>query len=270
MPSFQYCLNTSTIKPAPLLEKITIAGAVGYSAIELWHEDIDAFLAGGGTLAEIKSALHDNNLTLPTTIYLKGWFEATDADRASVFDECKRRMHQAAELGALHVIAGPPPGQADHVLGAKNYREILEIGKQIGVKPALEYLGFVDEFNSIEKALDVLARADHPEGSIVHDPFHIFRGGGSFESVGRLDPRQIAIFHFNDAPATPPREEQHDKDRVLPGDGHLDLKHLIGLLKKVGYDRWLSLELFSEDLWKQDLREVAHVGLEKMKAVAEG
>ena len=42
------------------------------------------------------------------------------------------------------------------------------------------------------------------------------------------------------------------------------------LLRDVGYDRWLSLELFREDLWEQDPEAVAREGLEKMKAVAEG
>ena len=80
---------------------------------------------------------------------------------------------------------------------------------------------------------------------------------------------EIAVFHFNDAPAFPPREQQHDKDRVMPGDGHLDLKRLLNHLRSIGYNRWLSLELFREDLWADDPRDVARVGLEKMQQVAE-
>ena len=34
MSEFLYCLNTSTIRPTPLLEKIRIAGEAGYTAIE--------------------------------------------------------------------------------------------------------------------------------------------------------------------------------------------------------------------------------------------
>jgi sugar phosphate isomerase/epimerase len=103
----------------------------------------------------------------------------------------------------------------------------------------------------------------------VHDPFHIFRGGGSIESIGKLKPEQIAIFHFNDAPVHPPRARQSDADRVMPGDGHLDLKRILQLLRQIGYNRWLSLELFREDLWAKNPRDVAREGLEKMRAVAE-
>jgi sugar phosphate isomerase/epimerase len=76
--------------------------------------------------------------------------------------------------------------------------------------------------------------------------------------------------HFNDTPVSPPREKQHDKNRVYPGEGHLNLKRELDLLRKIGYDRWLSLELFREDLWARNPLEVARTGLEKMRAVAEG
>ena len=40
-------------------------------------------------------------------------------------------------------------------------------------------------------------------------------------------------------------------------------------VQQVGYGRWLSLELLREDLWARDPLEVALVGLDKMRAVAE-
>ena len=56
MSTFHYCLNSSTIRPAPLLEKIRIAGTVGYAAIELWNDDLDAHLQAGGSLGEVRQA----------------------------------------------------------------------------------------------------------------------------------------------------------------------------------------------------------------------
>ena len=59
MASFQYCLNSSTIKPTPILDKIRIAAKAGYEGIELWHDDIDLYLQSGGQLADIRKALDD-------------------------------------------------------------------------------------------------------------------------------------------------------------------------------------------------------------------
>ena len=68
---------------------------------------------------------------------------------------------------------------------------------------------------------------------------------------------KIAVFHFNDAPASPPRAEQTDADRVYPGDGILDLKAMIDVLKEADYQGVISLELFNPSYWEEDPREVA-------------
>lgn len=269
MTNLKYSLNASTIRPTPILDKIRIAGETGYAAIELWHDEIDEHIAQGGSIGDLKCALADQGLAVPTTIYLAGWFETTGEEHGNALDECKRRMEQAVELAAPYIIAGPPGGQADYELGAANYRELLEVGEQIGVKPAMEFLGFVDQLNTIEDALEVMTRAGRADVTTVLDPFHIFRGGGSVESIAKLTGEQVAVSHFNDVVNEPPREQQHDKDRVMPGDGVFDLKRYLELLAQIGYEGYLSLELFREDLWQQDPREVASVGLDKMKAVVE-
>ncbi len=270
MAAFSYCLNASTIRPTPILDKIRIAGEVGYTAIELWHDEIEAFVAAGRPLGDIKKALSDAGLALPTTIYLRGWCDTTGAEHTAGLDECKRRLQTASDLGATYSIASPAGGKVDVSLAAKNYRELVDIGLSFGVKPAMEYLGFVEQINTIESALEIMTLSGHPQATIIVDPFHNFRGGGSFESLSKLKGSQIAISHFNDTPASPPRLEQHDHSRVLPGEGHLNLKQWVGLLKQIGYNRWLSLELFNEVLWAQDPTEVARRGLETMREVAEG
>ena len=44
----KYCLNTSTIKPQALLDKIRLAGEAGYDGIELWLNDVLEHVARGG------------------------------------------------------------------------------------------------------------------------------------------------------------------------------------------------------------------------------
>jgi sugar phosphate isomerase/epimerase len=269
MADFIYCLNSSTIMPTPILEKIRIAGQTGYAAIELWHSDIDAHLATGSSLVDVRNAVADYGLEVPTTIFLKGWWDTVGAVYESAMDETKRRLEQAREVGATYAIGGPPLGPVDFEVGAANYRRLLEMGSEFGVKPVMEYLGFSEEVNSIEAALRVMQGSGHPDATTVLDPFHCFRGGGSIETIAQLTPAQIAISHFNDSPGSPPRELQQDCDRVMPGDGIVDLKRFCDLLRQTGYNRWLSLELFNRSYWAMDAEEVAREGLEKMRAAAE-
>ena len=51
---------------------------------------------------------------------------------------------------------------------------------------------------------------------------------------------------------------------------HLDLRFYCDQLTAIGYDRFLSLELFRKDLWDTDPLLVARLGLQKMKEVVEG
>ena len=78
---------------------------------------------------------------------------------------------------------------------------------------------------------------------------------------------KIAVFHFNDAPAEPAREEQTDADRVYPGDGILDLGQMIAIVKDAGYSGVISLELFNPNYWEQDPARSRSDWLEKMQVI---
>lgn len=235
----------------------------GFGAIELWFSDVDAHLAAGGSLTNLRDALDAMGLEVPTLIYFSGWFDCDDAQWPQIQEDCARRMEQAAQLGASRLICSPPAGPADLALGAQRYRELLDLGDTIGVAPIFEFLGFVKRYCTIDSALEVLTRAGG--GTTVVDPFHLIRGGDTLDSISHLTGAQIAISHFNDTVAHPPPMEQHDGDRVMPGDGCLDLHRYCELLRGTGYRGWLSLELFRPDLWARDPLEVAREGRRKMQ-----
>lgn len=268
MKALHYCLNMSTIRGTPVMEQIQIASDAGYDAVELWFEDTDVYKAGGGRYIDIFRAVDDLGMEVASMIYCDGWFDCAEEDWPRVKDGLDRRMSQAPALGARQIIFSPPAGRADVATGARRYAELLELSKVIGGRPVFEFLGFVEQYNTIESALEVLELAGG--GEMVLDPFHIFRGGGSVESVAKLRPEQIAVSHFNDIVTSVPREQQGDGDRVMPGDGTFDLRRYCDLLRGTGYRGYLSLELFREDLWARDPREVARIGLEKMREVVEG
>lgn len=283
MADFILCFNTSTIRPQPLLEKIRIAGKTGWQAIELWFDDVSNFCQQGGSLAQIKNALAEHGLRVATMIALKGWAdggeeiiwdtqEPASLDRIErvmeleeAWGECDRRLELAAELGAKFVIASPPREQADLGRMAERYRELLELGGQYGVRPAMEFLGFVQSCYRVEHAWEIVQRSGRDDATLVLDPFHIFRGGGAIEDIAPVPAEKIAIVHFNDVVAGIPREQQTDSDRVMPGDGVFDLARFVRVLRDKGYQGCISLELFNPVLWQQDPSEVSRLGLEKVR-----
>jgi sugar phosphate isomerase/epimerase len=58
---------------------------------------------------------------------------------------------------------------------------------------------------------------------------------------------RIVHVHLNDAPDKP-RDEQIDMERLLPGEGIIDLKGFLTALKNVGYQDYMGLETFGKVL----------------------
>ncbi len=270
MSDFVYCLNTSTIRPTPLLKKIKLAGRAGFTAIEPWNDEITAYISDGGSIAELKSALDDNGLKVVSVIALHSWITTEGDAYQAVLDDCCRRMEQAAALASPYIVASPPQEVVDLNHAAKRYAELLEIGREVGIKPSMEFLGFVDGIKNVQSALTIAERANHPNATVVADVFHMIRGGGTVDDLLLLKGSQLACFHINDVPAQPDPLTQCDGDRVLPGEGIADLPRVIANLRKIGYSGPLSLELFNEKLWESDPADVIQRGLDRVRQYVEG
>ena len=262
---FQYCLNTSTIRPVPLLDKIHFAGKARFRAIELWTDDIDNFLDEGGSITDIRRALDDNGLQVPTVIALHSWLGTSKSEHILALTEARRRMDQAAKIGASGIIASPALEKCDLSRAGEQYRELIDIGINMGVLPAMEFLGFVGSVYTISQAWQIARDADHPEARIVMDPFHILRGGGSLEEIPMVPGNRVAIWHWNDVPKTPPISQQTDGDRIMPGDGVGPLRNIEKLIIESGYEGYVSLELFNDRWWKENPAKTVKIGMEKMQ-----
>lgn len=265
MSDFTYCLNTSTIRSTPLLDKIRIAGAAGYQGIEPWNDEISDYLRDGGTLADLKSALADAGLKVVSVIALHGWVTAEGDEQRRVLNDCRRRMDQAAYLGSPSIVASPPMGVVDLGRAAERFGELVRLGRQAGVAPAMEFLGFVDGVKDVDSAWSIAENCGEPGAKVVADVFHMIRGGGSVDDLLKLPGDRISCFHINDVPASPDPLTQTDADRVMVGEGVADLPRAIANLRAIGYRGPLSLELFNPALWAQDPAEVVRVGLERIK-----
>lgn len=265
MPGFTCCLNTSTIRPTPLLDKVRIAGAAGFDAIEPWNDEITDYLAQGGTIEELQTAIGDAGLRVVSMIALGGWITAEGMEYDRVLEDCRRRMDQAVALGSPYIVASPPDEVVNLERASGRYRELLELGRSIGVKPSMEFLGFVQGIRNVAAAWAIAAGTGDPDATIVADVFHMMRGGGTVDDLLMIDGRRMAIFHINDLPPVPPPTEQTDGDRVMLGAGIADLSRTLKNLAEIGYSGPLSLELFNPELWDQDPLDVARRGRDRLR-----
>jgi len=270
MGDFIYCLNTSTIRPIPLLEKIRIAGRAGYQAIEPWNDEITTYLNDGGTISELKKSLNDAGLGVVSVIALHGWITASPAEYSAVLDDCRRRMEQALEIGSPSIVASPPQEVVDLDRATRRFGDLLDMGKRIGVLPSMEFLGFVDGIKNVAGAWAIASGTGDPQAKIVADVFHMIRGGGSVDDLLLVPGDRMSCFHINDLPAHPDPLIQRDGDRVMVGEGIADLPRVIANLRAIKYRGPISLELFNPALWAKDPYEVVKMGLDRIRSLVEG
>jgi sugar phosphate isomerase/epimerase len=63
--------------------------------------------------------------------------------------------------------------------------------------------------------------------------------------------------HVDDMRDKPAELSNCNSDRVLPGQGILDLRALFGRLEEHGYRGLYSIEMFSEELWAMPAEQAA-------------
>lgn len=258
-------LNASTIKPTPLLDKIRVAGEAGYDGIELWATEIYQHVGRGGEVSDVEKALADHGLEVPCFIAVRNWGETVDWEYQLVLDEARRRFELAARLGSPLMVCTPPMLDAGISQLHEGYKDLLQIGRETGVRAVLEYISFFKSLNNVADTVTVLDRTNDPDACTILDAFHNWNNSTTMDDLRALPLERIAHYHIDDAHPDKPSGSQTDPDRVMLGEGQIDLAAEIQILKEKGYDKWISLELFNAELWEKDPLEVAKTGLEKMR-----
>jgi len=260
-------LNTSTIRPVPLTEKIEAAAKAGYDAIELWINEIEKYEQDGGKPEELGALIKSKGLYIPNVIGLWDCMPMDEEAFSASLNATKNRMRLSAAAGSKHVAAIPVPDREDFDLktGIKRYKELLKIGREeYGIIVAFEFVGFFKGIHRMGQAAGIALDTDDPDACLIMDSFHLYRGGSGFKGIKHLNGTFIADFHINDVPAEPARETLRDKHRIYPGDGILPLVQLLKDLKDIGYQGPLSLEIFNEEEYKKDPLLVARTGKQKI------
>ncbi|SDM80674.1 Sugar phosphate isomerase/epimerase [Daejeonella rubra] len=259
------CLDTATIRPASLKDKVKIAAKAGYDAIEPWDGELQKFEAEGGSLKDLGKEIKDLGLFVPSVIGLWNALPPTKDLWESSLKDTRNRMRMAADIGAEHIQTIPNTVGENYSQKwvADRYRDIIEIGiNEFKIYPALVFVKYFP-VKTLGQAAGIAMDANHPHAMIIPDVYHMYISEGGFEAIKLLRGEMIAIFQFNDAPASPALAQLNDEHRVYPGDGILPLEQIFKDLKGTGFKGCVSLEIYNPEYWKGDLQKVAETGLRK-------
>lgn len=271
---FSYCLNTSTIRNegVSVIDAIGIAADAGYEGIEPWVAEIDEWVAGGGSLFEIRDRAVDRGIQIVNLIAFFEWSVPEDEERAKGLEEARRCFDMADALNCTYVAA-PPFGIRDRDVDlfsvARRYGELMDEVAGFQAKPLLEFWGIAQTLGTLGEALLVAAECGRPNTVLLADVYHMYKGSGHFHGLEHLGPGKLGLVHVNDYPASPNRDTITDADRVYPGDGLAPWAEIVAGFENAGYEGMLSLELFNPSYWAKGSVVVAEEGLAKLKACVE-
>ena len=267
----KYCMNTSTIREQALSlpDTFDLLADCGYDGVEPWVKELDAYTAAGGQLSDLRKLAEDRGLDIVDLIGFFKWSSDDDAERAEALEEARRCLDMAAQLGSTYV-ATPPMGWIDKGgldlwKAVDRYRAVLDIGREYGVVPILEFWGPAQSLGHLGEALMVVTECAYDEACLLADIYHMHKKGTPHASLKHCGPSTIGLVHMNDYPADPPRATISDADRVMPGAGVANWAEIFAALKAANYQGHLSLELFNQQLWQEDPKKVAADGIAAMK-----
>jgi 4-hydroxyphenylpyruvate dioxygenase len=121
---------------------------------------------------------------------------------------------------------------------------------------------------SVRSARAVVTAANHPRVGILFDPAHFHCTTSKLEDLTEPVVKKILHVHVDDMRDKPGELSHCNADRVLPLEGTLDLRQMLGRLEQHGYQGIFSIELFNEEIWQLPASKAAILCYGAMKNLA--
>ena len=271
----EIALNGATTMKANLETDIRAASEAGFDSLEIWASKLRAFLELHNSAA-LNDLFATHNLKPYSINSIERITFRDAAAHRSLLLECENLCRIAEDIRCPYIVVVPsprPPGTSPSEVIEESRRVLNELGgiaAKRGVGLAFEFLGQSDcSVQTLALADEIVRTVDQPNVGLVIDSFHFYAGGSSIESIDVLDPARLFIFHINDAEDLP-RDQLEDRHRLLPGLGILPLKQIVAALRRIGYDRVVSVEIFRPEYWERDPFELASEARAAVERVLEG
>jgi sugar phosphate isomerase/epimerase len=222
-----------------LLGQTKLAAAVAGLPVE-FREDDEAFkrdLVNLEPAAQFVAAIGCPRMNT----YLLSSSDRPKAEQRKIY---KDRLRPAADiLARSHVRLGL------EFLGPLHLRKMLPY----------EFIWRMDEMLEFAKEIG-------PNVGLELDSWHWHHAGATARDIIAAGRENIVNVQVNDSPHLPP-EKIRDDERLMPGEGVIDLVGFFRALQETGYNEGISPEVFGRGLKNLPPEEGARLGLETTRAV---
>jgi sugar phosphate isomerase/epimerase len=272
--------STNAYLKYPFDEAVRRLAAIGYAGVEIMADvphAWPAFLLDGQKQA-IRDALAKNRLAISNInsfmmhavndrrqrYWHPSWIEPDPNYRAVRIDHTMRALTLARELGAKCITTEPggplEPGQtwsAGLKLFVETLKPVVEHAEKEGVLLLIEpEPGLLVE--TADQFLELMQYFDSPAVGLNFDIGHSYCVGDDPATTIPRVAKYIRHFHLEDIAAT--RVHHH----LVPGEGAIDFAATFRAIRQIGYDGWVTIELYP---YVDDPDAAARTALERVKKI---
>jgi sugar phosphate isomerase/epimerase len=252
-------------------EFAALASSTGFRGVDVM---LDAAMADG--VDATRRLLRDLKLK-PAFVNLPVEFRKDDATFSATLPKLKPAAEFAAAIGCPRMMtyimsSSETPKEELRATYKKRFQTCAEIMAASKCRFGLEFLGPTQfrktgKYEFIWKMPEMLALAKEcgPNVGLTLDAWHWHHSGGTVADILAAGKQRIVVVHFDDAAKQPP-EDVRDNQRLLPGEGVINLNGFLQALKKIGYEDSLSVEVFGRGLKEMPPSESALLCLGQSRA----
>jgi sugar phosphate isomerase/epimerase len=274
----QLAINSVSTIRAGLEESLAAYHQAGFRYVEFPLHHVRDDMAQGRTLDDVRGLLRRYELQCI------GGFDCglecftPQARRAQNHARIIDNARFLAALGGTMMVVGtdgPRDGGLDPAAIADPLGDMAAVFAQVADAIADTGVTLCIEFNwspyvkSLRTAAEIARRSGRPNVGVLFDPAHYYCTPTKFAQLTAENVAVVRHVHVDDMRDKPPELSNCNSDRVLPGQGILDLPALLGRLEQHGYDRYFSIELFNEELWAMPAAEAARLMYDSLLSLCE-
>ena len=246
----QLAINSVSTRQADLETCLAAYQKAGFANVEF--RLVRDYLEKGHSRADARRLLDDFGLSCV------GGFETglvcfgSGKERTANHDRIADNSELLAQLGASTMVVGTdgPSEDMDDPLEplAETFARMAERIADTGIALCIEF-NWSPLVKSLRTAAEVARRTGRDNVGALFDPAHYHCTPSKFEQIDAANASLIKHIHVDDMRDKPGELSNCNADRVLPGQGCLDLPALFGQIERFGYEGYFSIEMFSDELW---------------------
>ena len=214
----------------PFLEKLAAVAAAGFAGISVSIFDYRAARSEGHSDADIVAAARGCGVEIASVGGATRWLNGT-ADEDEVLT-----MALAERFGSRMINCSPSNGvYSGPESAAAAFAAVCDRAALRGFSCRLEFIPWTG-VRDLATGLDVVRRAGRPNGGLLIDNWHLQRSGGTLAELRAIPPECIFGVQLSDDTLEWTQQDPKTRipQRLLPGEGELDVAGFVAVLEQIG------------------------------------